>query len=620
MIIGTAGHIDHGKSALVEALTGKSMDPLAEEKRRGITLDLHFAPLELSDGRTAGVIDVPGHEDLIRTMIAGAAGLDLVLLIVSANEGIMPQTREHLAIVEQLRVPAGIPVITKSDLVESGMLALVETELSEWLARSPVKFTRPLATSALQGSGITQLLELIESTTGGLRNRESEDLFRLPVDRSMSFPGVGTVVTGTAWSGSLKVGDQVALLPSGAEGRVRSLERHGQVITQSAPGERVAVGIAGLDRQQVHRGDVLVRRGDPWNSASAIDVAVELLPTAPRPLAHHSRVRLDLGTDEVMARVHSTRLIAPGESALIRLAVERPLVTRGGDRFVLRTYSPIETIGGGWVVDSAPTPGRAQWPGGIDDPAVAVRLAALVARRPAGLEVESIPAVLGIAPRLVDQTIQNSGVVRAGRYLVTMESVVQASEAAGELVGRFHQTHPAQPGMPRETLRQSLVRRGAAGEYAVDQLIRQGELVVDAGLVRAKGHQAKSSRNAQLVEQVIGVIEAAGLTPPSITELQASLKSPDLVEALKEAARSGRIEAVDRDRYFSGAALEQFREAVRRVAARGLITPQALRDETGLSRKFLIPLLEWSDRIGLTLRSGDTRLLARRRTTPVAGA
>ena len=264
VIIGTAGHIDHGKSALVEALTGKSMDPLDEEQRRGITLDLHFAPLQLANGRVAGVIDVPGHEDLIRTMVAGAAGLDLVLLIVSADEGIMPQTREHLAIVEQLRVPAGIPVITKSDLVEPEMLSLVQAELAQWLVRSPVKFTAPLATSVVTGTGLTQLKSLIDSTTDGLGRREADDLFRLPIDRALSLPGVGTVVTGTAWSGSLEVGDMVTLLPGGVEGRVRSLERHGEEVGFSAPGERVAVGLAGVDRQQVHRGDVLVRRGDPW--------------------------------------------------------------------------------------------------------------------------------------------------------------------------------------------------------------------------------------------------------------------------------------------------------------------------------------------------------------------
>lgn len=620
MIIGTAGHIDHGKSALVEAITGKSMDPLAEEKRRGITLDLHFAPLALADGRIAGVIDVPGHEDLIRTMVAGAAGLDLVLLIVSADEGIMPQTREHLAIVEQLRVPAGIPVITKSDLVEPEWLTLVEAEVAQWLATSPVRFIAPVATSVVNRTGLAQLRALIESSSQGLRQRETEDLFRLPVDRAISLPGVGTVVTGTAWSGSLRVGDLVTLLPGEVEGRVRSLERHGEEVAISAPGERVAVGIAGLDRHEAHRGDVLVRRGDPWPASTAIDVAVELLPGAPRPLAHHSRVRLDLGTDEVMARVHSSRLISPGESGLVRLALERPLVCRGSDRFVLRSYSPVETIGGGRVLDSAPSPGRAQWPEGIADSDPAVRLRALVERRATGLELGSVPAVLGVAPRLVDQIVAESGLVRAGQMVVTRESVASATEAALQAVGEFHRSSPSQAGMQLETLRQSQSRRGVAAEYAIAQLILEGALIAEGSVVRAKAFQLKVAGRDQLVEKVVALIEAAGLTPPSLSELESALKTPGLPDALKAAVRSGRVEAVERERYFSSSALAGFRETVLRIGAAGPITPQLLRDETALSRKFLIPLLEWSDRMGITLRSGESRVLARRRTTPVGGA
>lgn len=619
MIIGTAGHIDHGKSALVEALTGKSMDPLAEEKRRGITLDLHFAPLALTDGRVAGVIDVPGHEDLVRTMVAGAAGMDLVLLIVAADEGIMPQTREHLAIVEQLRVPLGIPVITKCDLVEPDMLTLVEAELSQWLDGSPVRFTPPVATSALGGAGLTQLKEIIESTTGGARDREASDLFRLPVDRALSLPGVGTVVTGTAWSGSLKLGDVVRLLPSGLEGRVRSLERHGAEVGESAPGERVAVGIAGLDRNEVHRGDVLVRRGDPWESSMALDVAVELLATAPRPLAHHSRVRIDLGTDEVMARVQASRLISPGESGLIRLALERPLVARGGDRFVLRTFSPVETVGGGWVVDPAPSLGRPQWTTGIDSDSAEIRLVALVERRALGLPLNSVPAVLGIAPGKVDQVVVASGLVRSGVFLITAGSVAKASEVVLNALEEFHRENPGAPGMPLETLRQSLSRRGAAGVRAIEQLAGTGDLTIDGSVVRQSGFKRRVVGDNALVEQVVGLIEAGNLTPPSVAELEASLKSSGLVEALKLAAKSGRIEPVDRERYFSASALARFREAVVRIGTAGSITPQALRDETGLSRKFLIPLLEWSDRTGLTIRTGDSRVLARR-TTPAGGS
>lgn len=620
MIIGTAGHIDHGKSALVQALTGKVMDPLAEERRRGITLDLHFASLHLAGGRVAGVIDVPGHEDLIRTMVAGAAGLDLVLLIVAADEGIMPQTREHLAIVEQLRVPAGIPVITKSDLVAPEWLAMVETELTAWLAGSPVAFSAPVATSATTGIGIAQLGSLIESIAGVLRQRDSDDLFRLPIDRGLSLPGTGTVVTGTAWSGSLRVGDAVALLPGRAEGRVRSLERHGQEVAESAPGDRVAVGVAGIDRDQVRRGHVLVRKADPWQVSNALDVLLELLPSAPRAVTHHSRVRLNLGTDEVMARVQASRAISPGEAGTVRLALERPLVARGGDRFVLRSFSPVSTIGGGWVVDPLPFPGRPRWPDGITDPGPARRLGALVERRPSGLDESLVPLVLGLPPREADLAVGDSEVVRASGCLVTRGAVAAAAAAALELVADFHRKHQAEPGMPLETLRQSLAGRGGAALLALEGIQSTGQLVVSASLVRAASFQPRVPGSSALVDRLVALIEQAGLTPPSIPELERELGVGGIGDALPLAARAGRVEPVERDRYFSSAALAQFRQAVTKIASQGPITPQALRDETGLSRKYLIPLLEWCDRIGFTVRSGDSRVLVRPRVTPGGGA
>ncbi len=619
MIIGTAGHIDHGKSALVQALTGRAMDPLAEERRRGITVDLHFAPLDLGEGRVAGMVDVPGHEDLIRTMVAGAAGLDLVLLVVAADEGIMPQTREHLAIVEQLRIPAGIPVLTKADLVEPDWLGMVQAEVTDWLAASPVRFAPAIATSAVTGAGLNGLREAI-AALGTLRVREREDLFRLPVDRALSLPGVGTVVTGTAWSGTLRVGDAVTLLPGGAEARVRSLERHGEVVSETAPGDRVAAGLAGVDREQVRRGDVLVRKDDPWRASTALDVSVELLPSAPRPLVHHARVRLHLGTVEVLARVQALDPVPPGRGGVVRLALERPLVARGGDRFVLRSYSPVMTIGGGWVLDPMPSPGRPRWPEGITDSTPVARLRSLVSRRPTGLELELVPVVLGVSPREASQVVRSSSLVVGAGHLVTSEAVAAATEAALSLVAGHHRAHPVETGMPLETLRQGLSRKGPAAEIAIDRLVAERRVLVEGGTVRSPEFRPRVAGGDALVDRVVMAIELAGLTPPAAAELEAELKTRGVLDALRLAARDGRVEAVERDRYFSRAALTGFREAVSRVAARGPITPQALRDETGISRKFLIPLLEWSDRTGLTVRAGDARILGRHNGMTAGGA
>ena len=305
---------------------------------------------------------------------------------------------------------------------------------------------------------------------------------------------------------------------------------------------------------------------------------------------------------------------------MIRLALERPLVSRGGDRFVLRSFSPVETIGGGWVVDSAPFSGRPQWPEGIADQAPAIRLAALVERRPLGLEVSAVPAVLGVAPKRVAEVVDASGLIRAGEFLVTAGAVAKVREAVAQALEEFHRQNPTHLGMPLETLRQSLSRRGAAAEPGIQQLIESAALSVDGSVVRARGFKPRLEGDNELMGKVVGLIQAGAATPPSVAELETALKVPGVMEALKLAGRSGQIEAVDRERYFSSSALTQFREVVARIGAAGPITPQALRDETGLSRKFLIPLLEWSDRTGLTIRSGDSRLLARRRTTPVGGA
>src|SRR5215204_1376414 len=276
MIVGTAGHIDHGKSSLIAALTGRSMDRLLEERRREITIELNFAALDLGNGQTAGMVDVPGHEDFIRTMVAGASGLDVVLLIVAADEGIMPQTLEHLTILEHLGVPAGVPVITKSDLVDAEWLQLVTTEVSERLASSAVAFESPIAVSAKTGVGLEDLRQHLREAATTLAHSVSADAFRMPIDRVFSLAGVGTILTGTAWSGRLRVGDPVMVLPSGLEGRVRSLESYGQTVVRSHPRARTAVGIGGIDRSAVTRGDVLVTNELPWAATSVLDVEIAL--------------------------------------------------------------------------------------------------------------------------------------------------------------------------------------------------------------------------------------------------------------------------------------------------------------------------------------------------------
>ncbi|MBK6421664.1 MAG: selenocysteine-specific translation elongation factor [Gemmatimonadetes bacterium] len=610
MILGTAGHIDHGKSALVEALTGRAMDPFAEERRRGITLDLHFAPLPLDDGAVLGVVDVPGHEDLIRTMAAGAAGMDLALLVIAADEGIMPQTREHLAVLEQLGVPRGIPVVTKADLVEPEWLELVREEVARWLAGSPVRFGPPVAVSARTAVGIGELRARIAVTAReSSRPREAADLARLPVDRVLTLQGTGTVVTGTTWSGVFQVGDLVKLLPSGLEGRIRSLEAHGAALMASQPGQRLAVGLAGIERGQVHRGEVLVRGEDGWQATDVLEAAVQLLPTAPQPLGHRARVRLHLGTAEVMARVHARQALTPGTPGVVRLALEAPVVARGGDRFLLRSFSPVEVVGGGWVVDPLPRRGRSLWDPGTPVHTPAERLRALVVREPGGVRIGDLPIRLGVRPEEVEPLAADAGLLSADGAFVAAGRVEEAATDALRRVTAFHKLHAAESGLPLETLRQAMTGFGAAGVAALDRLLALGRLVSAGGLVRDAGFRATAAGGDAALDRLVRAVEAGGLTPPTIPELEAALGLRGAADALRLAARQGRAVPVERDRYFAPAVLAEFAVTLRTIGAAGPITPPLVRDATGLSRKFLIPLLEWADQQGITRREGEARRL-----------
>jgi selenocysteine-specific elongation factor len=610
MIIGTAGHIDHGKSAVVAALTGLATDHLREERRRGITLDLHFFPLDLGDGTLAGLVDVPGHEDLVRTMVAGASGIDLALLVIAADDGIMPQTLEHLLVLEQLGVPAAIPVITKIDLVEPEWLDLVAADVAERLGNSPVPFGLPVRVSAVTGAGMEELRARIVAHAGSLGRRSAGDLFRLPIDRAFSIAGVGTVVTGTAWSGSVAVGDQVSVLPARREARVRSIEHHGRAVERSAPGARVALGLVGLERADVRRGDVVVEAAAPWAASEVVDVELDLHQDARHALKAGTRVRLHLGTAEVLGRVQAAEPVRPGERAVVRLMLERPLVARGGDRFVLRSYSPVLVIGGGRILDPAP-PRR---PG--PTPALAApeseRLALLLERRRGGCAITELPVLLGLpAAEAVQLLARRNGTRRLGERAVLLGALSSAAEAALARLRRHHSEHPAERGLSLETLRNSLGLPAWLAEAAVDSLVHDGRLELAAGVAWEAGFAPRVAGGSELVRRLAGRVADAGLAPPSVAELAAELGS-EVAAALRIAAAEGLVEAVERDRYYAADSLRRFEAALREAGAAGDITPALLRDRLGISRKYLIPLLEWADRQGITRRTGESRVLGAR--------
>lgn len=618
-VIGTAGHIDHGKTALVKALTGVDTDRWEEEKRRGITIDLGFAPLPLGDDIQASVVDVPGHEGFVRNMLAGATGIDVALLVIAADEGLMPQTEEHLAIVELLGVRRGIPVITKRDLVEGDWLDLVRAEIAERLSASRVRWEPAVATSVVTGAGLDDVRDAVRRVAMDLVSRPATDLFRLPIDRVFAVAGAGTVVTGSTWSGAVAVGETVRLLPLDRTARVRSIEVHGQPADRAEPGRRTALALVGVDKAELARGHVAVT-GSGWRGTTLLDATVEILATARKPISSRTRLRVHLGTAEVLARVVQVRSIGPGESGLARFVLETPLVARGGDRFVLRSFSPVTTIGGGVVLDPFPerrprlrqrrlTPGQPA--------SERVRLLALEAGL-AGLPVSSIPVRVGVGPDQVDDVIAEAGdpLVRVDGVLVGREPLTASAERLAEVLRRHHAAHPLDPGMSLQALRAAL-GPPPPPVAVVDAVLRlgadRGTFEIDGSVARLRGWRpAFDARTSGIREGLSRRLAEARWQIPTVTELEREFPDVPVRALLSHLVREGVAEQIDQERYAARAALEEFRAALDAALAEGgAATPAELRDRFGLTRKYLIPLLEWADRRGITRRAGDARVLAR---------
>ena len=615
-VIGTAGHIDHGKTALVKALTGVDTDRWEEEKRRGITIDLGFAPLPLPGGIQASVVDVPGHEGFVKNMLAGATGIDVALLVIAADEGVMPQTEEHLAIVELLGLRRGIPVLTKRDLVDDEWLGLMRTEVTARLARSSIRWTEPIAVSSMTGEGMDDLRAELSAVSRQPSTRIADDLFRLPIDRVFAVAGAGTVVTGSTWSGTLASGDSVRLLPLDREVRVRSIEVHGSSAERALPGRRTALALVGVDKEELDRGAVAVV-GTGWAPTETIDVALEILPSAHKAIGARTRIRVHLGTAEVLARVAQVRSIAPGEKGMARLLLEKPLVARGGDRFVIRSFSPVTTIGGGTILDPFPPkrPRVAERGLSVGQPA-GERVARLVEEAGlTGLAVAAIPVRIGVEPKDVERAIAaaGKGVLRAGEMLVARRAIGAEIERLVGVVAAHHDAHPLDPGLSLQALRAAVVASPAVLDLLVDHGVKKQafELVEGGAAVRRPGWNAALRANAgEAGGRITRRLAEARWQVPTVAELEREFSDPSVPALLAHLAREGAVERVDQQRYAAKPALDEFRRAIESMLQElGSATPAQFRDRLGLTRKYLIPLLEWADRRGITSRQGDSRVL-----------
>lgn len=624
MILGTAGHIDHGKTALVRALTGVDTDRLPEEKRRGITIELGFAPLELQGVGTVGVVDVPGHEAFVRTMLAGAAGVDLALLVVAADEGVMPQTREHLGILGVLGIRGGVVALTKVDLVDDEMLELATADVAELLTGSPLAGAAVVPVSARTGQGLDALRLALASAALGVPARDALDLFRMPVDRAFTVKGTGTVVTGTVWSGSVEREDVLRVFPGGAVVRVRGVQSHDRAVAAGRAGQRVALAVTGVDRETLSRGTVLVNAADAWAESDRMRADVALFDAAGVVLTARTRVRLHLGTAEVGARVVARGgPVAPGAAAAVRLVLDQPLTARGGDRFVLRAASPLTTIGGGVITDPLPpfrrvppfaragatSDERLRWM--VEESGGRGLLTASVSLR-LGVPVTDVAAlVTGLSPAIVERD----------HRLIEQRRMTAADALLLGAVNEAHAARPLDRGTPLQPLRSRLGLGAELAECVIRDAVDRGTICIADGLVARAGWTPRFSDADRVAMAAIeAMLAAAGREAPSISEIGvvAGPRTPALIRLLE---REQRVVQVGEQRFLTPAAWAGALRALRE----GTGEPRAyaageIREIFGVSRKFSIPLIEGCDRVGVSTRVGDGRVFHWDRLNAVVAA
>lgn len=623
-ILGTAGHIDHGKTALVRALTGVDTDRLPEEKARGITIELGFAELALGDELRLGVVDVPGHEDFIRTMVAGATGMDVVLLTVAADEGIMPQTREHLDILRLLAVPRMVVALTKVDAVEADWLALVDDEVRSFLADTPWAEAPVLATSAREGTGLDALRDALAAAAREVRTRAGDDPPRLPVDRAFTIQGMGTVVTGTLWAGSLSVGDRVRLLPTGLEGRIRSLQVHGRDATRAEAGERTAVAVSGVDRAEAARGQTLVTHLT-WESTWMLTSRISVLAGAPRGVEQGMRVRVLLGTAEVLARcavLEPEGVILPGDDGWVQFRLEEPTLARAGDRLVVRSYSPLLTVGGGVVAEPTP-PKRRRLAAGEAEALLALAsgppeervAAALHLAGWAGVEARSLVQSAGASPTALDSLVDAAEGAGALHHKGRVFAAPVVDDAKTRVLGALDEGHAREglrPSVPLERLRAAIPSWAAAAlaDGVVAALAREGALELAEGGARRPGFQPTPTPDQQAAGAALrSAYDEAGLAAPFLDELPESLRArADLPQLLRYLEGQGVLRTVDDGLLVSAHVLDAAAEAVTgALGGRTGLGPADFREVLPVSRRHLMPLLAYLDGLGVTVRRGPTR-------------
>ncbi len=629
-VLGTAGHVDHGKTALIKALTGVDTDRLKEEKERGITIELGFASLALPSGQTLGIVDVPGHEKFIKNMVSGAAGIDLVIMVIAADEGIMPQTKEHLHICSLLGISKGIVALTKIDLVEKEWLELVQSEIIEFLQGTFLEGAPIVPVSALKQEGLPDLIKAIDATVGKISEKADDGIFRLPVDRVFTMKGFGTVVTGTLVSDHIKTGEEIEILPEGITARIRGIQVHNQQIDEAWTGQRTAINLQGVEKSAIKRGDALVRPKTVWPS-QRLDVFVEFLASNSKSLKNRALVRLHTGTSEIIARV--TLLdkdeLAPGEKAFAQLILANKDVVVAGDRFVLRSYSPVTTIGGGQIIDPLPLKHKRKNEKIIADlnilqsGSLPEKISIIMERTGfSGINLRALNFRLGVHTKKIREALDSLFSSKKAILLDSEDTTVisayfynQLEELIGKNLAAYHKKNPLQEGISKEQLKETLGGTISTKLFnlALRSLGKKEIIVNEKDNVRLAGHQVQLAGDLDFLRHNIArIYNEAGLAPPSLTDVVNDFKDQKVnaQSIINLMLKDGDLIKINEELCFARESLSKLRDDYKAILVKdGKATPATFKDLTGLSRKYIIPLMEYFDVNKLTVRVGDHRIL-----------
>ncbi|MBN1847981.1 MAG: selenocysteine-specific translation elongation factor [Deltaproteobacteria bacterium] len=631
IILGTAGHIDHGKTSLIKALTGIDTDRLKEEKERGITIELGFAHVALPSGQLLGIVDVPGHEKFVKNMVAGATGIDLVALVIAADEGVMPQTREHLEICQLLGIQYGLIVLTKIDMSEPDWIDLVKEDISEFLSDTFLADAPLVEVSSVTGQGLDELTKVLDDLVQKIPERDVGHFFRLPVDRVFTMKGFGTVVTGTTISGSLSLGDEATVYPQETDYRVRGIQVHNRETDQVRAGLRTAINLQGAEKTQIQRGNVLASKNS-LRSTHMVDVLFKLIPSAPRKLKNRAMVRFHAGTAEIMGRIIllDRDELKPGDQCFAQLRLEEPITVLYGDRYILRSYSPVRTIGGGVILNALPLKKRrftqevlkeleGLYTGDLQTRVeLFIRMGRFQGVESADLQFQTNSGKKGLDDALSRLSAQK----RITQYSTDNGSYIHADffdKAVHEVTSilkSYHEAFPLKTGLVKEELRSKTM--GSLNQklfsFIINRLIQQQVVVQEQEVLRLKDHKVTLAQDQEKIRRTIEeTYQKAGLEPPYFKEVRDQFPNDGGKDVLEVMVKEGRLIKVKEDLYFHHGAIDALKDRIVAFLKENeeISTPQ-FKDMTGVSRKYAIPIMEYFDRTHVTVRVGDNRVLRKK--------